>query len=193
MVLPALFGIRMCFQCPDCNADSDEVGAGSVEFECAACSDYMGCNSKLMGGYAGLATGMGFATEFQGEGTPHGHGFVSLANMFQHHTLEEIKDIIESNLRGLKPEEVLERAEQFAEHLQREDHIFCALPVPSPARVPRPPHVPAFPPLAPTPASPHFGVWKSLMQKKQALGSAIRQTITTWKCVYHVQYDSLHA
>ena len=29
--------------------------------------------------------------------------------------------------------------------------------------------------------------------KKQALGSAIRQTITTWKCVYHVQYDSLHA
>ena len=72
----------MCFQCPDCNADSDEVGAGSVEFECAACSDYMGCNSKFMGGYAGLATGMGFATEFQGEGTPHGHGFVSLANMF---------------------------------------------------------------------------------------------------------------
>ena len=32
-------------------------------------------------GFAGLATGLAFATEFQGDGTPHGHGFVSLANM----------------------------------------------------------------------------------------------------------------
>ena len=48
-----------------------------------------------MGGYAGLATGMAFATEYQGEATPHGHGFVSLANMYQHHNLEQIGSIIE--------------------------------------------------------------------------------------------------
>ena len=101
VVLPLVFGIRMCFQCPDCNADAEEFNAESGDFECAACSDYMGNNTKLMGGYAGLATGMGFATEFQGEGTPHGHGFVCLANMWQHHTLEEIGRIIESRSRGL--------------------------------------------------------------------------------------------
>ena len=90
VVLPLLLGIRMCFQCPHCNADAEEVDAEDSKYECAACSDYMGRNNKLMGGYAGLATASGFATEFQGEGTPHGHGFVSLANMWQHLSLIHI-------------------------------------------------------------------------------------------------------
>ena len=72
VVLPALFGIRMCFQCPDCGADDGELTNRSAIFRCSACSDYLGSNSKCMGGFAGLATGMGFATEMQGEGTPHG-------------------------------------------------------------------------------------------------------------------------
>eukprot|EP00973_Karenia_brevis_P030831 4252972-Karenia_brevis.AAC.1 len=59
--------------------------------DACACSDYMGCNNKLMGGYAGLGTGLCFATEYQGEATPHGHGFVSLGNMYQYHTLDEIR------------------------------------------------------------------------------------------------------
>ena len=113
----------MCFHCPDCNADSDESGAGSATFECEACSDFMGCNNKLMGGFAGLATSLAFATEFQGDGTPHGHGFVSLANMYQHHTLEEIGRIIEHNSKGLSPKDMLDRVLQFVEHLQREDHF----------------------------------------------------------------------
>lgn len=46
-----------------------------VRFQCQ-------CPGKFMGGYAGLATGLAFATEYQGEATPHGHGFVSLANMY---------------------------------------------------------------------------------------------------------------
>ena len=75
-----------------------------------------------MGGYAGLATGMAFATEYQGEATPHGHGFVSLANMYQHHTLEDIGKIIEDNAEGISPEVMLERITRFCEHLQREDH-----------------------------------------------------------------------
>ena len=76
-----------------------------------------------MGGFAGLATGLAFATEFQGDGTPHAHGFVSLANMYQHHTLDEIGEIIASNQQKMTPEVVLERVTCFVEHLQREDHF----------------------------------------------------------------------
>ena len=78
---------------------------------------------KLMGGYAGLATGSAFTVEYQGEATPHAHGFVSLANMYQHHTLEEIGKIIEANHRGVKPDDMLKRVIQSVEHLQREDRF----------------------------------------------------------------------
>ena len=57
VILPSIFGIRMCFKCPDCNADGNKV-----QHEAYACSDYMGCNNTVMGGYAGLATGMLIAT-----------------------------------------------------------------------------------------------------------------------------------
>ena len=123
VVLPAVFGLRMCFNCPDCNAETDDPGAGSSLFRCNSCADCMGCNGKLMGGFAGLATGLAFATEFQGDGTPHAHGFVSLANMYQHHSLADIGDIISSNQHGLTPDAVLERITNFVEHLQREDHF----------------------------------------------------------------------
>ena len=106
VILPGIFGMRMCFSCPDCNADPTDY---DYKGPTVACSDYFGCNSKLMGGYAGLATAMSFATEYQGEATPHGHGFVSLANMYQHHTLEEIGHMIERNAEGISPEFMLER------------------------------------------------------------------------------------
>ena len=83
----------------------------------------MGSNMKAMGGYAGLATGMIFATEYQGEATPHGHGLVSLSNMHQHHNLEEIGQILEKNATAIRGEDMLSRATQFVEHLQREDHV----------------------------------------------------------------------
>ena len=78
---------------------------------------------KSMGGYAGLATGMAFATEYQGEATPHGHGFVSLANMYQRQNLEQIGSIIESNYKGITPQDMLDRVKKFVGHLQREDHM----------------------------------------------------------------------
>ena len=123
VVMPALFGLRMCLNCPDCNGDPNEPGSISADFGCQACSDCLGSNGKLMGGYAGLATGLAFATEFQGDGTPHAHGFVSLANMYQHRTLKEIGDLIECNHQGMTAESVLERIVKFTEHLQREDHF----------------------------------------------------------------------
>ena len=120
-ILPAIFGIRMCMRCPDCNVDrTDPRNKNDVTI---ACQDCMGSNMKSMGGYAGLATGMAFATEYQGEATPHGHGFVSLANMYQHHNLEQIGNIIESKYNGITPEEMLNRVKSFVNHLQREDHM----------------------------------------------------------------------
>ena len=86
----------MCLNCPDCSGADEEMGAK----ECA-CSDYMGCNNTLIGGYGGLFTGMCFATEYQGEATPHGHGFWSVANMYQHHTLEEIGILVEENFKKM--------------------------------------------------------------------------------------------
>ena len=117
--MPSIFGVRMCFLCPDCNADPVDNNSGT---QAPSCQDCLGCNTKLMGGYAGLATAMCFATEYQGEATPHGHGFVSLANMYQHNTLEEIGNMIERNAEGILPEFMLERITRFCEHLQREDH-----------------------------------------------------------------------
>ena len=70
-----------------------------------------------------MATGMAFATEYQGEATPHGHGFVSLVNMYQHHTLQEIGQLIETNHRGIRPDDMLNKVLAFVEHLQREDHF----------------------------------------------------------------------
>ena len=71
VVIPAAFGIRMCLKCPDCSSDITVVNE-----EPDSCADFLGCNHKAMGGYAGLAAAMAIATEFQGNGTPHGHGYV---------------------------------------------------------------------------------------------------------------------
>ena len=49
--------------------------------------------------------------------------FVSLANMYQHCTLEEIGRIIEENHRKVTPEKMLQRVLHFIEHMQREDHF----------------------------------------------------------------------
>ena len=70
-----------------------------------------------MGGYAGLAQGMAFANEFQGDATPHGHGFVSLANAYQHATLEDIAIQIEGNAS------FFQRVTKFVSHLQTEEHL----------------------------------------------------------------------
>ena len=120
VILPGIFGLRMCFSCPDCNVDSSDY---NYQGQSTPCSDYLGCNSKLMGGYAGIATAMSFATDYQGEATPHGHSFVSLANMYQHNTLEEIGNMIERNAQGIAPDVMLAQITRFCEHLQREDHF----------------------------------------------------------------------
>eukprot|EP00973_Karenia_brevis_P028488 3926660-Karenia_brevis.AAC.1 len=56
VVVPALFGIRMCFACPLCNCDDADLDFKPSTVQ--SCSNCFGCTQKLMGGYAGLATAL---------------------------------------------------------------------------------------------------------------------------------------
>ena len=95
VALPAAFGVRMCMSCPGCNKDTrPHQRTGQMRIPCEACADYMGSNGKCLGGFAGFATGLAFATEFQGDGTPYAHGLVSLANKYQRSTLEAVGDML---------------------------------------------------------------------------------------------------
>ena len=87
------------------------------------CQDCFGNNAKPLGGYAGLAETLGFATEHQGDGTPHGHGFVCLVNMYQHGTLADIAKLIENNGEKAMQEAEVDRLLAFFTHLNREDHF----------------------------------------------------------------------
>ena len=63
------------------------------------CQDLLGSNAKPMGGYCGLCDALALATEFQGDGTPHGHGFVTLTNIYQDGSLQDVADILEENVK----------------------------------------------------------------------------------------------
>ncbi len=120
VVIPACFGVRMCFNCPHCNIDSTDPNRREEHMGCA---DLLGCDNKLTGGFAGIATAMAFANEFQGEGAPHGHGFLSLANIYQHNTVHQIATTLESNSRGMCAGDLVQRVKDFCDHVQRESHV----------------------------------------------------------------------
>jgi hypothetical protein len=44
VIVPAVFGVRMCFCCPDCNADNTTSNLGYYAEQ--SCSDYLGCNGR---------------------------------------------------------------------------------------------------------------------------------------------------
>ena len=120
VLLPAAFGLRMCLRCPHCNIDQHDPANVSYA---TSCQDVRGNNAKPIGGVGGLAQALALATEFQGEGTPHGHGFVALCNAYQHRSLQDIADLIKSGAHELSSSEIVERIKSFCEHLQREDHF----------------------------------------------------------------------
>lgn len=85
VMLPSTFGLRMCLHCPHCNANEHNPNfTDDRELNVTPCQDLRGRNCKAMGGTGGMGEAMGMANEFQGDGTPHGHGFVALSNMYQH-------------------------------------------------------------------------------------------------------------
>ena len=128
VLVPLCFGIRMCFQCPHCNIDRYDGIAKKLSphrlYSEHACQTFFGTNGKLMGGYARLGQALCFANEQQGDGTPHGHGFVALCNAYQHATLEDIVRLIEENRTRAEQEEQVQRMLRFHSHLHREEHFY---------------------------------------------------------------------
>ena len=100
VALPGVFGLRMCLNCPHCNCDKYDPLRAPCMIQ-TGCQDYMGRNTKPIGGFAGLAEAMAFANELQGDGTLHGHGFIALANAWQHSSLQDIADRIDQYVAKL--------------------------------------------------------------------------------------------
>ena len=123
VVVPASLCVRMCFDCPHCNVCHNDP---NLRANPQGCSDLRGCNHKLMGGFAGIATAHAFVNEHQGEGTPHGHGFVALANIYAHCSLQEIATMLTHNATSVSGNDLLERIKAFCSHVQRESHCDLA-------------------------------------------------------------------
>ena len=76
-----------------------------------------------MGGIGGLAEAFVGAKELQGDSTIHAHGFVALANVFQHSTIVDIGEFLMSRINNLSENEIVDRVMAFVEHLHREEHF----------------------------------------------------------------------
>ena len=120
VVLPNLFGLGMCFACPHCNVDDSVLDPMKTEVQ--PCSNCFGCNQKLMGGYAGLATALAFAVEYTKDGSPHGHGLVALSNLYSTATLLDIAKMLKAN-SAAESAELVSRVKNFVDHLQRSKHF----------------------------------------------------------------------
>ena len=80
--LAAVLGLRMCPQCPRCNASR------------MGCQDKFGSNMRPVGGVLGGITAIGGGVEHQGVGTPHFHFEAHVVCAYQYGTLEDIVDKI---------------------------------------------------------------------------------------------------
>ena len=87
VVLPALYGYRMCPDCPKC-----------VESE-KPCMDEFGSNATPMGGSGGRCDAAVGAVEAQkAEGVLHLHAFLFFQSAHQFHTLHEIGEMLRESL-----------------------------------------------------------------------------------------------
>ena len=84
--LARVLGVRMCPQCPQCNA----TGNG--------CQDKFGNNMRPMGGNLGGMPSLGGGIEYQGVGTPHLHAEGHVVCAYQFDTLAEIAEKIRSGM-----------------------------------------------------------------------------------------------
>ena len=87
-VLPRLLGLKMCPNCPHCNADDSR----------SRCQDIFGSNMLPLGGIFGAMESFGGAVENKRGGTPHLHFNTHLASAYQHLPLLEIAQLIEEEL-----------------------------------------------------------------------------------------------
>ena len=94
--LPRLFGQRSCNRCPRCNAHGEKH----------PCQNRFGSNMRATGGILGGSPANGSATEHQGIGTPHVHGEIHIASVYQYKLLPEIAKLIEDDV--LDPQSIMD-------------------------------------------------------------------------------------
>jgi len=109
-MLPRLLGMRMCPECPRCNAGD------------APCQNKFGHNMMPMGGLLALAQGSGGCVEYQRNSNPHFHGNVHIASAYQHKTLQEIAGMIEDALLSLESITAYQSWMCREEHFDQEAH-----------------------------------------------------------------------
>ena len=106
VIFPRLMGVRMCMNCPHCNIEGSKH----------PCQNKFGNNAMIMGGTAGMCDGLGDGVEHQGEGTPHEHGFTTFVTPYQHRSLLDIHQLLETGNLDVAS------IKRYTEHLHREDH-----------------------------------------------------------------------
>ena len=109
--LSTVLGIRMCPNCPRCNAGV------------MGCSDRFGSNMRPFGGGLGGMEALGGATEHQGHGTPHFHGQGHIVCAHQFKTLHEIAELMTDSKATLSAEQV----KDFQAWMHREEPMDEAL------------------------------------------------------------------
>ena len=105
--LKYLFGLNLCWMCPDCNNKNAEN----------ACQDICGNSSMPEGGTAGRAEAAIACIEAQkSTGSLHAHMQVFLQNIHQHTPLHEVME----RLRSIGGEELIQKYLRFKEHVSRQ-------------------------------------------------------------------------
>ena len=93
LALRHLFGVRFCWQCPDC----DRVPS--------SCQDLFGSNAAAAGGVFGRADAIYVAIEAQkSSGSLHAHAQIFIQCLHQHRTLADVWREIEARAETLVPE-----------------------------------------------------------------------------------------
>ena len=104
-LLPRALGMQMCPMCPRCNATL------------CPCSNAFGHNMLPTGGLQGLGVAFGGSVEYQQNWNVHFHGNVHTACVYQHKTMTEIAEMMESNLL------TFETLAKYQSWMHREDHF----------------------------------------------------------------------
>ena len=87
-MLAGILGLRMCPDCPHCNAEDSD----------AACQDCFGSNATALGGCCGRSDALVGAVECQKGGTLHIHFKFFLQRLHQCATLHEIVELLQKGL-----------------------------------------------------------------------------------------------
>ena len=112
LVCEYIFGMRVCWKCPDCNHTTTDRRSMMTN---KPCQDLFGSNAYAEGGVFGIAEGIYISIEAQkSAGSLHAHGQLHIACMHQHTPLTDIIS------RVVQKPEVVSQYLRFKSHVCRE-------------------------------------------------------------------------